>query len=88
MSLLHIASGLIVVVAIASTLSAAELADAIAEIEGPSWLAAAHCEEMQEIALHLAGKAKNAEELTDAVNQAAAAWDKRLDDMAAACAGG
>lgn len=64
------------------------LADAIAEIEGPSWLAAAHCEEMQEIALHLAGKAKTAEELTDAVNQAAAAWDQRLDDMAAACAGG
>ena len=67
---------------------APRLADAIAEIEGPSWLAAAHCEEMQEIALHLAGKAKTAEELTDAVNQAAAAWDQRLDDMAAACAGG
>jgi len=65
----------------------ARLAEAVEEIEGPSWLAAAHCEEMQEIVLHLAGQAKSNQELLDAVNQAAAAWDKRLDDMAAACAG-
>lgn len=63
------------------------IADAIDAIEGPKWLAAAHCEEMQEIILHLAGIAKTNDELLDAVNQAAAAWDKRLDDMAAACAG-
>lgn len=65
----------------------ARLAEAVEEIEGPSWLAAAHCEEMQEIMLHIAGQAKTNQELFDAVNQAAAAWDKRLDDMAAACAG-
>lgn len=63
------------------------LAEAIAEIEGPAWLASAHCDEMQELALHLAGQAKTADELRFAVEQAAAAWDARLDDMAAACAG-
>lgn len=63
------------------------LASAIAEIDGPEWLAACHCEESRDALLEVAGRSKTTKELTNAVTQAAAAWETRLDDLAAACAG-
>lgn len=63
------------------------LTAAIAEIDGPAWLAQSHCDESRELLLDLAGKSQTTSELSAAVTQAAAAWTTRLDSLAAACAG-